>query len=65
MRADISRLPFVSSSVDAVHAGAAIHCWPSPSAGVSIFFPSFTFETQVLPSSLPFLGYGKSKKKKG
>ncbi|XP_054792288.1 uncharacterized methyltransferase At1g78140, chloroplastic-like isoform X2 [Prosopis cineraria] len=35
MRADISRLPFVSSSVDAVHAGAAIHCWPSPSAAVA------------------------------
>ncbi|KAJ4701317.1 putative S-adenosylmethionine-dependent methyltransferase [Melia azedarach] len=34
-RADISRLPFVSSSIDAVHAGAAIHCWPSPSTGVA------------------------------
>ncbi|KAG8632947.1 hypothetical protein MANES_18G068300v8 [Manihot esculenta] len=32
VRADISRLPFLSGSVDAVHAGAAIHCWPSPSA---------------------------------
>ncbi|CAL5384137.1 unnamed protein product [Camellia sinensis] len=32
VRADISRLPFASSSVDAVHAGAALHCWPSPSA---------------------------------
>ena len=36
VRADISRLPFVSSSVDAVHAGAALHCWPSPSTAVSI-----------------------------
>ncbi|KAL0392342.1 UNVERIFIED_CONTAM: putative methyltransferase, chloroplastic [Sesamum radiatum] len=36
VRADISRLPFASSTVDAVHAGAALHCWPSPSAGVSI-----------------------------
>ncbi|KAJ4952559.1 hypothetical protein NE237_029391 [Protea cynaroides] len=35
VRADIARLPFVSSSVDAVHAGAAIHCWPSPSAAVA------------------------------
>ncbi|KAK4276806.1 hypothetical protein QN277_014913 [Acacia crassicarpa] len=35
IRADISRLPFLSSSVDAVHAGAAIHCWPSPSAAVA------------------------------
>ncbi|KAJ7965702.1 Methyltransferase type [Quillaja saponaria] len=35
VRADISRLPFVSSSVDAVHAGAALHCWPSPSSAVA------------------------------
>lgn len=35
VRADIFRLPFLSGSVDAVHAGAAIHCWPSPSAAVS------------------------------
>ncbi|XP_071710773.1 uncharacterized methyltransferase At1g78140, chloroplastic-like [Rutidosis leptorrhynchoides] len=35
VRADIARLPFPSSSIDAVHAGAALHCWPSPSAGVA------------------------------
>lgn len=35
VRADIARLPFVSGSVDAVHAGAAIHCWPSPSTAVA------------------------------
>ncbi|KAM4075103.1 hypothetical protein ACB094_10G144400 [Castanea mollissima] len=35
VRADISRLPFVSSSVDAVHAGAALPCWPSPSTAVA------------------------------
>ncbi|KAL2468020.1 putative methyltransferase [Forsythia ovata] len=35
VRADISRLPFASSTVDAVHAGAALHCWPSPSAAVA------------------------------
>ncbi|PPE02817.1 hypothetical protein GOBAR_DD00130 [Gossypium barbadense] len=34
VRADISRLPFKSSSVDALHAGAALHCWPSPSTAV-------------------------------
>merc|ERR1711879_433620 len=27
---DIGRLPFKSSSVSAIHAGAAIHCWPDP-----------------------------------
>ncbi|KAK9947448.1 hypothetical protein M0R45_003073 [Rubus argutus] len=35
VRADVSRLPFTSCSVDAVHAGAALHCWPSPSKGVA------------------------------
>ncbi|KAJ4959586.1 hypothetical protein NE237_026697 [Protea cynaroides] len=35
VRADVSRLPFLSGSVDAVHAGAALHCWPSPSNAVS------------------------------
>lgn len=40
VRADVSRLPFSSGSVDAVHAGAALHCWPSPSNAVSIISPS-------------------------
>ncbi|KAH7652745.1 Demethylmenaquinone methyltransferase protein [Dioscorea alata] len=35
IRADISRLPFIAGSIDAVHAGAALHCWPSPSAAVA------------------------------
>ncbi|KAJ4810560.1 Demethylmenaquinone methyltransferase [Rhynchospora pubera] len=35
VRADVSRLPFASCSVDAVHAGAALHCWPSPSNAVA------------------------------
>lgn len=34
VRADVARLPFVTGTIDAVHAGAALHCWPSPSAGV-------------------------------
>ncbi|GBG58747.1 hypothetical protein CBR_g147 [Chara braunii] len=35
LRADIGRLPFPSKSIDAVHAGAALHCWPSPSLAVA------------------------------
>ncbi|KAJ6930466.1 hypothetical protein NC652_014101 [Populus alba x Populus x berolinensis] len=35
VRADIARIPFISGSLDAVHAGAAIHCWPSPSVAVA------------------------------
>ncbi|CAN1331628.1 Uncharacterized methyltransferase At1g78140, chloroplastic [Linum perenne] len=44
VRADISRLPFVAGSIDVVHAGAAIHCWPSPSsANVSEFTGAYSF----------------------
>jgi ubiquinone/menaquinone biosynthesis C-methylase UbiE len=28
VRCDSARLPFASNSLDAVHAGAAMHCWP-------------------------------------
>uniref|UniRef100_A0A453T5Z0 Methyltransferase type 11 domain-containing protein n=2 Tax=Aegilops tauschii subsp. strangulata TaxID=200361 RepID=A0A453T5Z0_AEGTS len=35
VRADILRLPFASCSIDAIHAGAAIHCWPSPSNAIA------------------------------
>ncbi len=35
IRADVARLPFATSSLAAVHAGAAIHCWPQPTMSVS------------------------------
>ncbi|KAI3850113.1 hypothetical protein MKW98_001057, partial [Papaver atlanticum] len=35
VRADVSRLPFSLGSVDVVYAGAALHCWPSPSNAMS------------------------------
>ncbi len=35
VRADVARLPFPTGSIDAVHAGAALHCWPSPSAALA------------------------------
>jgi hypothetical protein len=38
VRSDISRLPFASASIDAVHAGAAIHCWPSLACAVRSLF---------------------------
>jgi len=58
IRADVSRLPFASGSVDAVHAGAAMHCWPSPSNAVSdlsffCFFCGFDgINFQIYQSSL-------------
>ncbi|KAL1822048.1 hypothetical protein ACET3Z_008826 [Daucus carota] len=65
VRADISRLPFATSSVDAVHAGAALHCWPSPSAAVAEVsrvlrpggvFVATTYILDGLYSLIPLLG---------
>ncbi|XP_008790838.1 uncharacterized methyltransferase At1g78140, chloroplastic-like [Phoenix dactylifera] len=64
VRADICRLPFVSSSIDAVHAGAALHCWSSPSAAVAEIsrilrpggvFVATTFIFDVIPIAVPVL----------
>ncbi|DAD49780.1 TPA_asm: hypothetical protein HUJ06_032021 [Nelumbo nucifera] len=49
VRADVSRLPFSSGTVDAVHAGAALHCWPSPSNAVAEI-------TRILRSGGIFVG---------
>ncbi|PKI56383.1 hypothetical protein CRG98_023225 [Punica granatum] len=49
VRADVARLPFASGSVDAVHAGAALHCWPSPSNAIAEI-------TRVLRSGGVFVG---------
>eukprot|EP00850_Spirogloea_muscicola_P016613 SM000136S00159 [mRNA] locus=s136:56084:57808:- [translate_table: standard] len=35
VRADVGRLPFVTGSIQAIHAGAAIHCWPQPAAAIA------------------------------
>jgi ubiquinone/menaquinone biosynthesis C-methylase UbiE len=35
VRADAARLPFATATIDALHAGAALHCWPSPLAAVA------------------------------
>lgn len=35
VKADIHRLPFQTDSVPALHAGAAIHCWQTPSIALS------------------------------
>jgi len=35
LRADVGRLPFKTGSISAMHAGAAIHCWPNPQAALA------------------------------
>uniref|UniRef100_A0ACD5ZYZ8 Uncharacterized protein n=1 Tax=Avena sativa TaxID=4498 RepID=A0ACD5ZYZ8_AVESA len=68
VRADISRLPLVNGSIDAVHAGAAIHCWPSPACAVAEIsrvlrpggiFVASTFIADVLPPAVPVLRIGR------
>lgn len=59
VRADVARLPFATGSVDGVHAGAALHCWPQPSLAVSeisrILKPGGVFvATTFLAMKAPF-----------
>lgn len=35
IRADVKQLPFIDNSFDAVHTGAALHCWPNVQDGIS------------------------------
>lgn len=38
VRADVTALPFVDNSIDAVHCGAALHCWPNVQDGLAEIF---------------------------
>uniref|UniRef100_A0A0D9VEQ8 Methyltransferase type 11 domain-containing protein n=1 Tax=Leersia perrieri TaxID=77586 RepID=A0A0D9VEQ8_9ORYZ len=64
VKADISRLPFTSNSIDAIHAGAALHSWPSPANAVAeisrVLRPggilvASTFMFDVVPLAIPAL----------
>ena len=64
VRADIARLPFESETLAAVHAGAALHCWPQPAlamaeiarvlrpGGVAVFSTFLVAGQDVLPASV-------------
>jgi ubiquinone/menaquinone biosynthesis C-methylase UbiE len=59
VRADIARLPFPEGSLDGVHAGAAIHCWPDAKTGVAeiarVLKPGATFcGTTFMNPQVPF-----------
>ena len=60
VRADVGRLPFASASIDAVHAGAAMHCWPSPSAAMAeiarVLKPGGVFVTSTFLDPTAMLG---------
>mmetsp|Transcript_24078 Transcript_24078/g.40383 ORF Transcript_24078/g.40383 Transcript_24078/m.40383 type:complete len:380 (+) Transcript_24078:215-1354(+) len=60
VRADIGRIPFPEGTIDGVHAGAAIHCWPSPKSAVAeiarVLKPGATYcGTTFLNPRLPFV----------
>lgn len=62
VRADIARLPFESSSLGAVHASAAIHCWPSPENAVAevarVLRPGGVFVLSTFRPRGPLYGAG-------
>ncbi|KAH1065229.1 hypothetical protein J1N35_030216 [Gossypium stocksii] len=61
VRADVSRLPFSSGSIDAVHGGAALHCWPCHSNAISMI----NFKSRRLSYKIPLsLGQHLSELKK-
>lgn len=57
LRVDAARLPFPSNSLDYVHAGAAMHCWPRLPQSLSEVFrvlrPGGKFYASTFFSSLP------------
>ncbi|KAI4380488.1 hypothetical protein MLD38_006673 [Melastoma candidum] len=60
VRADVARLPFSSGAVDAVHAGAAIHCCPSPSTAAKINFCFLFLCSRRVFLGTTFLCYSQS-----
>lgn len=59
IRCDSARLPFKSDSLDAVHAGAAIHCWPQLSKSLSELYRVLKPNGVVYAST--FINFGKSR----
>ena len=61
IRADAARLPFASNSLDCVHAGAAMHCWPRLAESLSEIYrvlkPGGKFFTTTFFSSLPNVAF--------
>ncbi|GLI62397.1 hypothetical protein VaNZ11_005014 [Volvox africanus] len=60
LRADVGRLPFATGSVAAIHAGAAIHCWPNPQVALAeisrVLAPGGVFVASTFLSATAPLG---------
>ena len=59
IRADAARLPLASNSVDCLHAGAALHCWPRLEAALTevhrVLKPGGKFYASTFSNSLPMV----------
>lgn len=59
IRADAARLPFPSNSIDYIHAGAAMHCWPRLPEALSEIYrvlkPGGRFYASTFFNSLPMV----------
>lgn len=59
IRADAARLPFPTGSVDCLHAGAALHCWPRLEAALAevhrVLKPGGRFYASTFSESLPMV----------
>ncbi|KAG0614397.1 hypothetical protein M758_6G173400 [Ceratodon purpureus] len=62
VRADVARLPFATGSIDAIHAGAALHCWPSPASAMAeisrVLKPGGVFVGTTFVIPIPVVDFG-------
>jgi len=63
VRADVARLPFATNSIDFVHAGAAMHCWPRLTESLSevhrVLKPGGKFYASTFFSTFPNVMFQK------
>lgn len=59
-RLDVARMPFATGQLHAIHAGAAIHCWPDPQAAMAeisrVLAPGGVFVASTFMNFLAPLG---------
>eukprot|EP00596_Hydrurales_sp_CCMP1899_P004344 CAMPEP_0119051336 /NCGR_PEP_ID=MMETSP1177-20130426/72987_1 /TAXON_ID=2985 /ORGANISM="Ochromonas sp, Strain CCMP1899" /LENGTH=236 /DNA_ID=CAMNT_0007030505 /DNA_START=452 /DNA_END=1162 /DNA_ORIENTATION=+ len=60
IRCDSSRLPFATNSLDAIHAGAALHCWPRLSEALSEVYRVLKPGGLFFASTIFVQGFGRA-----
>ncbi|KAK9784879.1 hypothetical protein WJX73_010017 [Symbiochloris irregularis] len=60
LKADVGRMPFATGSLAAIHAGAAMHCWPDPALAVAeisrVLKPGGVFVASTFLNSASLVG---------